>query len=125
MHLICMEMKPVISSHNGGRLFIEDKPVEFDFFINSEGQVVKRQISAQSGESLRVLSLNEACECYDPNINEMIIGSADENKLRLSNEATDFFEEKKCKVKLLPLQEAITYWNRYEGHAVGLFHLTK
>ena len=37
--------------------------------------------------------------------------------------ATDFFEEKKCKIKLLPLRGAITYWNRYEGHGIGLFYL--
>jgi hypothetical protein len=43
----------------------------------------------------------------------------------LSNEATDFFEEKQCKIKMLPLQEAITYWNRYEGRAVGLFHISE
>ena len=59
-----------------------------------------------------------------PNINELIIGSDMLDKIQLSNEATDFFEEKKCKIKLLPLREAITYWNRYEGHAIGLFHLS-
>jgi hypothetical protein len=120
-----MEMKPAISSHNGGHLFIGEQPIENDFIINSEGKVIKREINLLSDKDLKVLNLDEACECYDPNINEMIIGSTEDNKLRLSNEATDFFEEKRCKVKLLPLQEAVTYWNRYEGHAVGLFHLAK
>jgi hypothetical protein len=54
----------------------------------------------------------------------MIIGFRSDEKIMLSNEATDFFEEKQCKIKMLPLQEAITYWNRYEGRAVGLFHIS-
>ena len=71
------------------------------------------------------ISLNEAGKLYDPNINEMIIGWDKNDILALSNEATDFFEEKRCKIKLLPLDEAIDYWNRYEGHAIGLFHFPR
>ena len=72
---------------------------------------------------MRVLSLSEAEEFYDPAVNEMVIGCEDSDKLLISNEAVDFFDERQFKIKLLPIDEAVIYWNRYEGHAVGLFHL--
>ena len=74
--------------------------------------------------SMKILTLSESNKIYDPVINEMIIGWRSDDKMMLSNEATDFFDEKKCKIKLLPLDEAITYWNRYEGYAIGLFHIS-
>ncbi len=118
-------MKPLISSYDGGQLYIDNKVIKYDFYINSEGEVVRRKRRNLKSEAMNILSLSEANEYFEPDINEMIIGCPNDDRLSLSNEATDFFEEKKCKVKLLPLPEAITYWNRYEGHAIGLFHLTR
>jgi hypothetical protein len=118
-------MKPIISSQTGGQLLIGDHRMEHDFYINSEGQVMDRNQNFLDSRDLQVLSLTEAYDYYDPNINELIIGFRSDDKLMLSNEATDFFEEKQCKIKMLPLLEAITYWNRYEGRAVGLFHVMK
>jgi hypothetical protein len=118
-------MKPIISSRTKGQLLIGDKQMKQDFFIDYEGVVRERQKTFLDSRDLQILSLSEAHDYYDPNINEMIIGFRADNKLMLSNEATDFFEEKQCKIKMLPLQEAITYWNRYEGRAVGLFHVSK
>lgn len=120
-------MKPTIDTSKGGGISIENMPIDFDFYINPEGKIIKRNLSipTEDNSSMQILSLNEAGELYDPLINEMIIGCDDKDKIKLSNEATDFFEEKKCKIKLLPLKEAITYWNRYEGHAIGLFHIPR
>lgn len=118
-------MKPLISSAKSGEVSIDDRAIKYDFFINSEGEIVRRNLEDVADKNLKVLSLAEANQYYDPNINELIIGWRADDKLMLSNEATDFFDEKRCKIKLLPLQEAITYWNRYEGRAVGLFHISK
>ena len=115
-------MRPIIKTSDKGEISIQDNIISEDFFIDAEGHIINRRIKGLS-PSPDLLSLREAGELYDPNINEMIIGCDDEDKLMLSNEATDFFEEKRCKIKLLPLDEAIVYWNRYEGRAVGLFHL--
>lgn len=120
-------MKPKINTSKRGQITVQNKPINFDFYIDPEGKIVQRHtgVGSHGRRSTHILSLNEAGEIYDPNINEMIIGCDDKDKIKLSNEATDYFEEKKCKIKLLPLKEAITYWNRYEGHAVGLFHIPK
>lgn len=119
-------MKPTISTTRTGKISIDNTHVDFDFFINAEGKIIRRDIKMPCNKNfpLQTLSLFEAGQLYDPNINEMIIGCDEDDKIMLSSEAFDFFEEKRCKIKLLPIDEAITYWNRYEGHAVGLFHLS-
>lgn len=118
-------MKPHIQTSKKGEITIQNDVISQDFCINVEGQILKRQTKAPSSlrSPLNILSLHEAGVLYDPNINEMIIGCVENDKLILSNEAFDFLEEKQCKIKLLPIDEAITYWNRYEGRAVGLFHI--
>ncbi len=115
-------MFPNINTSKNGKITIKEKAINFDFHIDALGNILKRKLSKKHPEK-QILSLDEADQLYDPNINELIIGCDIPEKIQISNEATDFFEEKKCKIKLLPLKEAITYWNRYEGHAIGLFHL--
>lgn len=117
-------MKPIISTSRKGKISIDNISIDFDFYINGDGEIVKRkrENNVRWDFSLHELSLSEAGQIYDPTINEMIIGCDEGDRLFLSNEATDFFEEKRCKIKLLPMHEAIDYWNRYEGHAIGLFH---
>lgn len=117
-------MKPTIKSKKTGNVSINNQWIDYDISINLDGIVMKRERSSNGDLDFLELTLEEANRLYEPSANEMIIGSGEKSQLRLSNEATDFFEEKRCKIKLLPTQEAITYWNRYEGHAIGLFHIT-
>ena len=118
-------MRPTIHITKGGEISIDDRAINYDFFINAEGEIVRRKQLSFAGEhaSLQTLTLSEAEEYYDPAVNELVIGCEDFEKLVLSSEAVDFFDEHQFKIKLLPIQEAATYWNRYEGRAVGLFHL--
>jgi len=120
-------MKPTISTSKKGSITIENTSIDYDFYINTSGRIIKRnrKFISMEDSSIQFISLLEAGELFDPNVNEMIIGCDDSYKLTLSNEAYDFFEEKRCKIKLLPLDEAILYWNRYEGRAIALFHLPK
>ena len=119
-------MKPTINTSHKGKLIIQNQSIDHDFYINAEGRIEKRKTGDKiKDQEIRTLSLHEAEECYDPTVNELIIGCDDKDKLMISNEATDFFEEKRLKIKVLPIDEAVVYWNRYEGHAVGLFHLPR
>ena len=118
-------MKPTIKTSKKGEITIQDHIISQDFYIDVEGQIINRKREPSQTLPLNVLTLHEAGVLYDPNINEMIIGCVENDKLKLSNEAFDFLEEKRCKIKLLPIDEAIIYWNRYEGNAVGLFHIQK
>lgn len=119
-------MKPIIKATKFGEITVSNRHIDYDFFINADGAMIRRHDSmGHRVEDSDTLSLLEACELYDPAVNEMIIGSDRKGSFRLSEEATDFFEEKRCKIKMLPMIEAIAYWNRYEGHAIGLFHVEK
>ena len=119
-------MKPIIQSTDFGSITIGRERIGYDVHIMADGQVTRRKkrLSKHFYGTSHILSLDEARELYEPLANELIIGSGQEGRLRLSEEATDFFEEHKCKVKMLPTPEAIRYWNRYEGKAIGLFHVT-
>jgi len=117
-------MKPTIKTGIDNLLYIDNQPITQDIYINPEGEVIMRASVLPANSALNMLDLNEATDFYDPNINEMIIGCNVDDKVTLSDEAIDFLEAKRCKIKLLPLGEAIHYWNRYEGHAIGLFHLS-
>ncbi len=123
--LICNPMKPTIKTTRTGKIAVNRRTIDYDFYIDPDGNLIRRKMTSKGKErdSLSILTLDEAGRIYDPVVNEMIIGCPSDCKLRLSNEATDFFEEKRCKIKLLPLREAIEYWNNYEGKAIGLFHL--
>ncbi len=119
-------MKPLINSTDFGSITVNKEKIGHDIVIDAEGQVRKRnkKLSKIIYGTSHILSLDEARDIYDPLANELIIGSGQNDQLKLSAEASDFFEEKKCKVKIFPTPEAILYWNRYEGHAIGIFHVT-
>jgi hypothetical protein len=119
-------MKPEIDATDFGSITIDHRKIHHDIYIGAEGAVYKRKkkLSKRVYGTSHIISLDEASYVYDPEANEIIIGSGQDDMVKLSREAADFFDEKKCKVKLLPTPEAIRYWNRYEGHAVGLFHVT-
>ena len=118
-------MKPTIYTSEGGKISIGEETISYDFYINADGEIVRRvQLSDEDFDTPKdVLSLAEAAYCYDPAVHQMLIGCNDQHKLIISSEAIDFFDEHQFKIKILPIEEAIKYWNRYEGPAVGLFHL--
>ncbi len=119
-------MKPIIESVEFGSVIIDKERIRYDIVISVDGEIVKRnkKLSKAIFGTSHILSLDEARDVYDPEANELIIGAGHDSQLKLSAEASDFFEEKKCKIKLLSTPEAAKYWNRYEGHAIGLFHVT-
>ncbi len=119
-------MKPHIDETAFGHITVDGEKIHHDIYITSFGKVEKRnkKLSKAIYGTSHVISLDEANYLYDMEANELIIGSGQYGNVKLSEEAVDFFDEKKCKVKLFPTPEAIKYWNRYEGHALGLFHVT-
>ena len=89
-------MKPTIIASKKGRLTVNDNVIDFDFIINSSGEIMKRVLDQKedNDHSMKILTLSESNKIYDPVINEMIIGWRSDDKMMLSNEATDFFDEK-------------------------------
>jgi hypothetical protein len=44
--------------------------------------------------------------------------------VRLSDEASEFLDQKNCNVFITPTGEAIERWNKETGSVIGLFHIT-
>ena len=73
---------------------------------------------------MHVISLEEAKHIFGKSAERLIIGTGQEGHIQLSDEAQQYFLEQDCAVELLPTPQAIAVWNRSEGKAIGMFHVT-
>jgi len=72
-----------------------------------------------------IISLDEAKHVYGKGAKLLIIGAGQYSRVNLSDEAENFFKQKKCKVKLQSTSKAIKTWNKTnEQKTIGLFHVT-
>lgn len=119
-------MNPKISHTVFGSITVEDKAYDFDILINMKGVVSKRKkkLSKAIYGTSHTLSEDEMKYLYEDKIDEMIIGTGQYGMVKLSNEAQAYLKKKNCTPVLLPTPEAIHYWNKHKGNAVGLFHIT-
>ncbi len=54
----------------------------------------------------------------------LIVGNGQYGNVELSPSAAAFLKRKKCRVTLVPTPKVIDVWNKANGQAVGLFHVT-
>jgi hypothetical protein len=54
----------------------------------------------------------------------LIVGAGQEGNVRLSPEASDYFNNKGCKVLVQPTPEAIRSFNQSQEKKIGLMHVT-
>ncbi len=119
-------MKPKILHTSFGSITVEDHEYDFDILINSKGLVSKRKkkLSKAIYGTSHTLSEDEVKYVYEDKAHEMIIGAGQYGMIKLSDEAKTYLKKKKCSPVLKPTPEAIEYWNKHKGKAVGLFHIT-
>ena len=119
-------MKPKIEGTRFGSITIAGAKLEHDVIIRLDGRVKKRKkkLSKAVYGTSHIISLDEAKHVYQPGADRLIIGSGQSGRVKLSTEAADFFEQKNCRVKLLPTPKAIQSWNEVKGAVIGLFHIT-
>ncbi len=72
----------------------------------------------------RTVSLDEAKHIYEDGATTLIVGSGQYDRVRLSEEAADYFRRRDVEVQLLPTPEAIVAWNDAPQKSIGLFHVT-
>ena len=119
-------MKSRINSTAFGSITIDGETYQNDVVIRLDGEVKKRKkklSKAVFGTSHKI-SLDEAKEIFEPGAERLIIGTGQSGMVRLSDEAVDYFEKKKCQVQLYPTPEAIRIWNKAGEKTIGLFHIT-
>jgi hypothetical protein len=119
-------MKPKIDKTKFGTITIAGTKYENDVLIRLDGDVAKRhkKLSKAIYGTSHILSLDEAKYVYEVGAERLIIGTGQTGMVKLSDEATDFFDKKKCQVDLLPTPEAMQSWNEAHGAVIGLFHVT-
>jgi len=119
-------MKPHIEATSFGSITVGGSLIEHDVVIRLSGDVKKRKkkLSKSVYGTSHVISLDEAKYVYEKGAKKIIVGSGQENKVTLSEEAHDYFKKKKCKVDLMATPKAIQQWNKAKGETIGLFHVT-
>ena len=119
-------MKPRIDNTKFGSITIEGTVSEHDIIIRLNGQVEKRKkkLSKAVYGTSHIVSLDEAKHIYEEGAERLVIGAGQQGMVKLSNEAAEYFKQRKCQVELLPTREAIQAWNEAEGTVIGLFHIT-
>ncbi|UCE24874.1 MAG: hypothetical protein JSU74_02150 [Candidatus Zixiibacteriota bacterium] len=119
-------MKPQIDRTKFGSITVEGKVFQRDVIIRLDGQVKKRKkkLSKAIYGTSHVISLDEARHVYQEGTARLIVGAGQYGLVELSDEAADYFEQKECRVELLPTPKAIQAWNEAEGAVIGLFHVT-
>ncbi len=120
-------MKPQINDTSFGSITIEGTKYDHDVLIRSDGSVHKRKkkLSKKKYGSSHKISPEEAQYIYEEGTTHLIIGSGQMGLIKLSDEATAYFDKKDCTVHILKTPDAIKKWNKSgEGAIAGLFHVT-
>jgi hypothetical protein len=121
-------MKPRIDKTAFGSITVEGSVFEHDVIIRPDGRVKKRKkkLSKAVYGTSHTISLDEAKYVCDqgPGADRLIVGSGQYGNVELSPEAAAYVEERKFSVVLLPTPDVIDVWNKTEGRAIGLFHVT-
>ena len=79
---------------------------------------------ADIAEVFGEISNEEAKFIYEEGADKLIIGSGQTGMVRLSDEATDFFNKKHCIVEINPTSKAVEIWNSENGSVIALLHIT-
>jgi len=119
-------MQPTIQGTKFGRITVGDEAYDHDIVIRLSGKVKKRKkkLSKEQYGTSHTVSLAEAEHIYDDGAEHLIVGSGQYGNVKLSEEAEGYFKDKACGVELSPTPEAMKTWNKAEGKAIGMFHVT-
>ena len=109
-----------------GSITIDGKTYEHDVIIGLSGKVGKRRkkLSKEKYGTSHVVSKAEAKFIFEDGCYLLIVGAGQEGNVRLSPEASDYLENKGCRVILQPTPEAILSFNQSHEKKIGLMHVT-
>ena len=119
-------MKPRTEATSFGSITIDGQKYDHDVLIRLDGTIRKRKKKLSKkfyGTSHRI-SEAEAEFIYEEGAQTLIIGTGQYDRVRLSAEAQEFFDERELAVAALATPEAIRRWNETQEKTIGLFHVT-
>ncbi len=109
-----------------GSITIDGKTYDYDVVLHLSGEVTKRhkKLSKEKYGTSHIISKAEAEDVFEKGCDQLIVGTGQEGNVRLSPEASDYFEKKNCQVILQPTPEAIQSFNQSREKKIGLMHVT-
>lgn len=119
-------MNQIINGTGFGWIDVDEQRISHDILIRLDGKVTKRkkQLSKEIYGTSHKISLAEAKYIYEEGTQGLLIGSGQFGRVRLSPEASAFFEDQGCPVTILTTPKAINAWNFHHNQLIGLFHIT-
>jgi hypothetical protein len=118
--------RPRCSGTGFGWIEIDGERYEHDVLIRLDGTIKKRkkQLSKRIYGTSHTLSLDEAKHVFEKGARALIVGTGQDDNVRLSPEAEAYFGRHRCEVRLHSTPDALGVWNEAADDAVGLFHVT-
>jgi len=105
-----------------GAITIDAKTYEHDVIIRLSGKVEKRRkrLSKEKYGTSHIVSKEEAKFVFEDGCELLIVGAGQDGNVRLSPEASAYFDKKHCRVIVQPTPEAIVSFNRSRDKKIAL-----
>jgi hypothetical protein len=126
MHTGVEAMKPKTEATSFGSITIDSQKFDHDIIIRLDGTIRKRKKKLSKkfyGTSHRI-SREEAEFIYEDGAQKLVVGTGQYDRVRLSEEAQEYFDGQGLKLLTVATPEAVRLWNDEEGALIGLFHVT-
>jgi hypothetical protein len=119
-------MKPVLNGTGFGWIDVDEQRISHDILIRLDGTVSKRKkkLSKEIYGTSHTISQAEAEYIYQEGADGLLIGGGQFGRVRLSPEASAFFQDRDCPVNIQTTPEAVKAWNESQESLIGLFHIT-
>ncbi len=109
-----------------GEITIDGATYDHDVIIRLSGTVEKRRkrLSKEAYGTSHIISKAEANFVFEDGCELIVVGAGQYGNVRLSPEASAFFEKKKCRVVVEPTPQALLTFNQSKGRKAALMHVT-
>lgn len=119
-------MKPKLEGTGFGWIDVDGERISHDILIRLDGEVTKRKkkLSKEIYGTSHTISLAEAEYVYQDGAALLLIGGGQFGRVRLSDEAAQYFKSKGLDVEIQNTPNAVQAWNGSPPGTIGLFHIT-
>lgn len=109
-----------------GSITIDGKTYGHDVVIGLSGAVTKRKkrLSKEQYGTSHIISKAEAKAVFEKGCDLLVVGAGQDGNVRLSPEATEYFDRHGCRVVLQRTKHAIDTFNRSHARKMALMHVT-
>jgi hypothetical protein len=120
------EAAMLIDATEFGSITIDGKTYDHDVIIRLSGRIERRRkrLSKERYGTSHVISKEEAKFIFEDGCDLLVVGTGQQDNVRLSPEAEAYFDKKGCRVLLQPTPDAIGAFNRSAANRIALIHVT-